>query len=135
MFVLYSSDLSVGSTFIRFINMLMNDTTFLLDESLDCLKSIHDTQDAMTDETSWLDQPQELRDTRQRQLESDERKCRSYLTLAMATLDMMHYLSQSLPDPFCRPELIDRLAVMLNFNLTQLCGPKCRDLKVKMHPL
>lgn len=28
-------------------------------------------------------------------------------------------------------ELIDRLAAMLNFNLRQLCGPKCKNLKVK----
>ena len=27
-------------------------------------------------------------------------------------------------------ELRDRLAAMLNYNLTQLCGPKCRNLKV-----
>lgn len=27
-------------------------------------------------------------------------------------------------------ELIDRIAAMLNFNLQQLCGPKCRNLKV-----
>ena len=28
-------------------------------------------------------------------------------------------------EPFLRPELADRLAAMLNFNLQQLCGPKC----------
>ena len=28
-------------------------------------------------------------------------------------------------------ELGDRLTAMLNFNLEQLCGPKCRELKVK----
>lgn len=27
-------------------------------------------------------------------------------------------------------ELADRLAAMLNFNLQQLCGPKCKILKV-----
>lgn len=27
--------------------------------------------------------------------------------------------------------MIDRLAAMLNFNLRQLCGPKCKNLKVK----
>lgn len=27
--------------------------------------------------------------------------------------------------------LADRLAAMLNFNLQQLCGPKCKNLKVK----
>ena len=28
-------------------------------------------------------------------------------------------------------ELADRLAAMLNFNLQQLCGPKCSSLKVR----
>ena len=28
-------------------------------------------------------------------------------------------------------ELSDRLAAMLNFNLQQLCGPKCKNLKVQ----
>jgi hypothetical protein len=28
-------------------------------------------------------------------------------------------------------ELADRLTAMLNFNLQQLCGPKCKNLKVK----
>lgn len=32
---------------------------------------------------------------------------------------------------FFTQELGPRLAAMLNFNLQQLCGPKCRDLKVE----
>ena len=44
--------------FIRFVNMLINDTTFLLDESLDALKAIHDTQEAMKDTDTWQSQPQ-----------------------------------------------------------------------------
>lgn len=31
----------------------------------------------------------------------------------------------------CFQELGPRLAAMLNYNLQQLCGPKCRDLKVE----
>lgn len=30
-----------------------------------------------------------------------------------------------------RSEIVDRLSSMLNFNLQQLCGPKCNDLKVR----
>lgn len=30
-----------------------------------------------------------------------------------------------------RDEIVDRLSSMLNFNLQQLCGPKCNDLKVR----
>ncbi len=38
--------------------MLINDTTFLLDESLDALKAIHDTQEAMKNKEEWEAQPQ-----------------------------------------------------------------------------
>ena len=34
-------------------------------------------------------------------------------------------------EPFLRPELADRLAAMLNHNLKQLCGNKCKNLKVR----
>ena len=36
-----------GKQFVKFINMLMNDTTFLLDESMDALKRIHEVQEEM----------------------------------------------------------------------------------------
>lgn len=38
--------------------MLVNDTVFLLDEALDSLKAIHDTQEAMADVEQWGQQPQ-----------------------------------------------------------------------------
>ena len=38
-----------GTTqFVKFINMLMNDTTFLLDESMDALKRIHEVQEEVS---------------------------------------------------------------------------------------
>ncbi|XP_020608937.1 ubiquitin conjugation factor E4 B-like [Orbicella faveolata] len=110
--------------------MLINDTTFLLDESLDSLKSINETQQLMANIAEWESLPRDMRTSRLRQLATDERQCRSYLTLASETLDMMLYLTKHVQGPFLRPELIDRLAAMLNFNLQQLCGPKCRNLKV-----
>ena len=68
---------------------------------------------------------------RQRTLSQDERQCRSYLTLATETVEMFNYLTKSIKEPFFKPEIVDRLATMLNFNLQQLCGPKCKDLKVE----
>ena len=62
--------------FIKFINMMMNDTTFLLDESLDALKRIHDVQDDMGDPAKWSAQSQEQQTSRARQLSQDERQCR-----------------------------------------------------------
>lgn len=80
----------------------------------------------MSEPATWSQQPQEQQQTRQRQLVQDERQCRSYLTLAKETVDMFHYLTVDIKEPFLRPELVGRLATMLNFNLQQLCGPKCK---------
>lgn len=120
-----------GKEFIKFVNMLMNDTTFLLDESMENLKRIHETQALMMREEEWKQLSQEEQTSRQRQLTQDERQCRSYLTLARETVDMFHYLTIDIKEPFLRPELVDRLTSMLNYNLRQLCGPKCSNLKVR----
>ncbi|XP_037773342.1 ubiquitin conjugation factor E4 B-like [Penaeus monodon] len=69
-----------GKEFVKFVNLLMNDTTFLLDESLDALKRIHEVQEEM-ERGTWSQQTREQQQTRQRLLATDERQCRSYLTL------------------------------------------------------
>ncbi|KAJ8712456.1 hypothetical protein PYW07_005298 [Mythimna separata] len=113
-----------GRQFVKFINMLMNDTTFLLDECLTYLKRIHEAQEGAASGAG-------SGEARARALAQDERQCRSYLTLARETVDMLEYLTVEIKEPFLRAELVDRLASMLNFNLQQLCGPKCKNLKVR----
>ncbi|XP_066922247.1 LOW QUALITY PROTEIN: ubiquitin conjugation factor E4 B-like [Clytia hemisphaerica] len=120
-----------GDHFTRFINMLINDTTFLLDESVDTLKNIRDTQELMANTTEWEKLPREGRTSRQRQLATDERQCKSYLTLASETVDMLHYLTLEIKEPFLQEKLAERLSVMLNYNVKQFTGEKYRDLKVK----
>lgn len=120
-----------GKQFVKFINMLMNDTTFLLDESLESLKRIHEVQELMSDTSAWSALSQEQQQSRTRQLTADERQARSYLTLAKETVAMFHYLTVDIKEPFLRPELVGRLCAMLNFNLQQLCGPKCKNLRVR----
>lgn len=44
---------SCGKQFVRYINMLINDTTFLLDESLESLKRIHEVQEEMRNKEQW----------------------------------------------------------------------------------
>merc|ERR1719431_2562124 len=70
------SESNNGKNFIKFINMMMNDTTFLLDESLDALKRIHEVQLVMADPVKWAAQNQEQQPSRARQLSQDERQCR-----------------------------------------------------------
>lgn len=44
---------SSGKQFVRYINMLINDTTFLLDESLESLKRIHEVQEEVKNKEQW----------------------------------------------------------------------------------
>lgn len=83
------------------------------------------------DTEAWQELGTEAQHTRLRQLSQDERQCRSYLTLAKETVDLFHHLTIDIKEPFLRPELIDRLCSMLNFNMKQLFGEKCNTLKVR----
>uniref|UniRef100_A0A8C6UYW6 Ubiquitin conjugation factor E4 B n=1 Tax=Neogobius melanostomus TaxID=47308 RepID=A0A8C6UYW6_9GOBI len=127
----FMEEFNSGKQFVRYINMLINDTTFLLDESLESLKRIHEVQEEMKNKEQWEQLPRDQQQSRQSQLTQDERVSRSYLALATETVEMFHILTKQVQKPFLRPELGPRLAAMLNFNLQQLCGPKCRDLKVE----
>ena len=46
---------------------------------------------------------QEQQQAKQKQLTQEERQCRSYLTLAAETVDMFHYLTDKICDPFLTP--------------------------------
>ncbi|KAL1227970.1 Ubiquitin conjugation factor [Trichinella spiralis] len=119
------------SNFIRFVNMLINDTTFLLDESLEGLKRLNEAQRIMDDVTQWNMVQEEERERILSQMQQDERVVRSSLQLAHVIVDMFDFMTEDIKEPFLSAELGDRLAAMLNFNLAQLCGPKCRHLRVK----
>ncbi|KAI8332411.1 ubiquitin elongating factor core-domain-containing protein [Chlamydoabsidia padenii] len=117
--------------FTRFINMLMSDITYLMDESLSKLTEIHQTQSEMENESSWQAQAPETRQEREGNLRSLERQAQSYVALGNETIHMLRYMSAEVVEPFMVNEIVDRLAAMLDYNLSQLVGPKCTDLKVK----
>lgn len=116
--------------FVRFINMLMNDTTFLLDEAISSLKTIHEIQEEKKSEP-WKTKTDELKQQTEKKLLQEERQVTSYLTLATRTLETFHCLTKSIKKPFLKPEIADRLTAMLNINLKQLCGERARELKVE----
>ncbi|KAI8381300.1 ubiquitin elongating factor core-domain-containing protein [Radiomyces spectabilis] len=117
--------------FTRFVNMLMSDVTYLLDESLSKLSEIHQIQTEMDDAAAWAAQPQQQRQEREGTLVSLERQAQSYVALGNETVRMLKYLTSEVVMPFLVNEIVDRLAAMLDYNLSQLVGPKCTELKVK----
>ena len=116
--------------FVKFINLLMNDTTYLLDEGLGKLVEIRVLQNEM-ESSAWMSLADTEKTEKEKKLKDLERGAQSCIQLANESVGMLRFLTSYIIDPFLRPEIIDRLAAMLNFNLVLLVGPKCTDLKVR----
>ncbi|KNE56197.1 hypothetical protein AMAG_02031 [Allomyces macrogynus ATCC 38327] len=123
-------DMSRHDVFVRFVNMMMNDLRYLLDEALTKLAEIHVLQDEL-EAPDFAQRPVQEQQEKRQSLAAAERQATSYMSLGNQTLDTFSYISKEIPDPFLTPEIIDRLAAMLDFNLAALVGPKCTELKVR----
>jgi ubiquitin conjugation factor E4 B len=118
---------------VQFVNLLLNDVTYLLDEGLSKLIDINRLQKELesTPLTDASTQPPPDRREREQNLASTERQATSYISLANETVSLLNKFTAFVPDAFVYPEVVDRLARMLNFNQAFLTGEKCKNLKVR----
>ncbi|KAK6535110.1 hypothetical protein TWF694_001597 [Orbilia ellipsospora] len=116
--------------FVRFVALLLNDVTFLLDESLSKLSEIHRLQNGLENPTEPVPDTR-ARTEQERLLLSNEHHATTYVSLANETVLMVKMFTAAVPDAFVSPELVHRLAGMLDYNLVALVGPKCSNLRVK----
>ncbi|KAI0661957.1 ubiquitin conjugation factor E4 [Cubamyces menziesii] len=116
--------------FVRFINLMINDVTYLLDESLSDLAKIHEIQTEMKDRATFDAQPAQYRRERESALRQLERYASIYVQLGGNTVDLLKLFTGETKAPFMVPEIVDRLAAMLDYNLDALVGPRCQDLRV-----
>jgi len=110
---------------------MINDVTYLMDESLSELTQIHNIQVEMEDKATWESKSAEHRREREGTLRSLERHASSYTTLGRSTVELLKLFTAETKEPFMMPEIVDRLAAMLDYNLLALVGPKCQELKVQ----
>ena len=110
---------------------MINDVTYLMDESLSELTQIHNIQVEMDDKSAWETKPLEYRREREGTLRQLERHASGYTTLGRSTVELLRIFTAETKAPFMMPEIVDRLAAMLDYNLQALVGPKCQDLKVR----
>ncbi|KAI5926032.1 ubiquitin elongating factor core [Camillea tinctor] len=113
--------------FVQFVNLLLNDATYLLDEALTKLVKIHDYQKQLQDPALSHEEKEKVRTD----LEQAEHQCQSWMQLVNETMGMMNLFTETLRDAFTMPEIVTRLAGMLNYNLESLVGPKRGQLKVE----
>lgn len=117
--------------FIRFVNLMINDVTYLMDESLSELTQIHNIQTEMRDQTAWNARPQQYRREREGTLRGLERHASGYTTLGRSTVGLLKDFTAETKGPFMMPEIVEKLAAMLDYNLDALVGPKCGELRVQ----
>ena len=114
--------------FVRFVNLLLNDVTFVLDESLSAFVQIHGLQKELREAES-LDPA--ARTEKEEALAAAQGKAKSYMQLTNETVDMLKLFTDALAESFTMPEIVQRLADMLDYNLDAMVGPKSGDLKVE----
>ncbi|EPY51744.1 ubiquitin-protein ligase E4 [Schizosaccharomyces cryophilus OY26] len=116
--------------FVKFVALMLNDATYLLDEALLKLKDIHNLQERVNEAINTGESNQNVQESQQN-LVATERQASVYCQLGNETIMMLRLFTSSIPKAFCALEIVERLAAMLNYNLQALCGPRCRNLKVR----
>ena len=115
--------------FVRFVNLLLNDVTFVLDESLSAFRKIHEI-------TTELDKHggdmEEARKTEKEEALAQARSmAKSYMSLTNETVEMLKLFTKALSESFTKSEIVQRLADMLDYNLDAMVGPKRTELQIK----
>lgn len=115
--------------FVRFVNMIINDSTYCVDGAMTELTKINEIEMRMAS-SEWVDVREADRATQRRDLAQRTRLVRHHLQNVKSVVGMLVFLTSEIVSPFMRSGLADRLAVMLNDWLHHLVGPPSRALKV-----
>lgn len=114
---------------LRFLNALINDSTFLLDEGLSHVQRVAAIE-KLKSGTEWQKLSQEERTAKISELGLETRMGRTMNRLAERTIHTLVTISHQTPEILTIPAQIDSLAGMLNCFLDQLTGSKNRTLNV-----
>uniref|UniRef100_A0A1D2ADH7 RING-type E3 ubiquitin transferase n=2 Tax=Auxenochlorella protothecoides TaxID=3075 RepID=A0A1D2ADH7_AUXPR len=120
--------------YVRFINMMINDSQFLLQEALETLPKVQEVERAMEDEAAWAALPDAERTEREEQLRTDRGRLKSDFYLASVCIQTMQYTAadEAVGSLYFDLQVRDRQARILNFFLKYLTLPsERRKLKLR----
>ncbi|KAK8586823.1 hypothetical protein V6N13_085843 [Hibiscus sabdariffa] len=117
--------------YLNFLNFLINDSIYLLDESLNKILELKELEAEMSNTAEWERRPAQERQERTRLFHSQENIIRIDMKLANEDVSMLAFTSEQITAPFLLPEMVERVANMLNYFLLQLVGPQRKSLTLK----
>ncbi|KAL2833417.1 ubiquitin elongating factor core-domain-containing protein [Aspergillus cavernicola] len=115
--------------FVQYVNLLLNDVTYVLDESFGSFKTIYNTQLELRTEGPSMDPT--LRQENEERLSQAQRNAKSYMQLTNETVSMLKLFTDALAESFTMPEIVQRLADMLDYNLDAMVGTRSSNLRVE----
>ncbi|KAF2367829.1 Ubiquitin conjugation factor E4 core [Trinorchestia longiramus] len=117
---------------LRFVNLLINDNIFLLDEGLTYMMQLREMT-LQKDGGEWESLPRPARQEKEQMLLQTGMMARFHNVLARRTSATLLMLTEEhqVALLLCHRTMVERVAHMLNFFLDQLVGPKQRQLKVR----
>jgi len=115
--------------FVQFVNMIVNDVTFVLDESLTSFTKIHDLSEELNS-AAFSALTEDERKEKQELLEDQKGKAKSYMGLTREAMETLILFTEALPVAFSMPEVVQRLADMLDYNLDIMVGDRRKSLRV-----
>ncbi|KAK8783692.1 hypothetical protein V5799_009944 [Amblyomma americanum] len=113
---------STPPLFLRFINLLINDAIFLLDEALSYMSRLRELQQP---------QPGQQQQGAEANLQHLGMLAHFHNVMGTETIRTLARLTAEVSSIFCHPTMVDRIATMLNYFLLHLVGPQKKNLKVK----
>uniref|UniRef100_A0A8C6CFG3 Ubiquitin conjugation factor E4 n=1 Tax=Monodon monoceros TaxID=40151 RepID=A0A8C6CFG3_MONMO len=116
--------------FLRFLNLLMNDAIFLLDEAIQYLSKIK-IQQIEKDRGEWDSLTPDARREKEAGLQMFGQLARFHNIMSNETIGTLAFLTSEIKSLFVHPFLAERIISMLNYFLQHLVGPKMGALKVK----
>jgi ubiquitin conjugation factor E4 B len=119
--------------FVQFVNMIVNDVTFVLDESLTAFTKIHDLTVEMKS-PAFAALNEEQRKEKEELLEDQKSKAKSYMGLMNESMETLIMFTETLPDAFTMPEIVQRLADMLDYNLNIMVDERQRKNLIVENP-
>jgi ubiquitin conjugation factor E4 B len=115
--------------FVRFVNLLLNDVTYVLDEVFGSFTKIHELQEELK-AAGAEKMEQTERQQKEEALTEQQGRAKSYMGLTKETVAMLKLFTDALAVAFTMPEIVQRLADMLDYNLDSMVGPRQSNLKV-----
>lgn len=123
-------DAVIPPLFLRFVNLLMNDAVFLLDESLSNMAQIRTMQTAR-ENGEWDNLPAEERTQNLGYINHLGMIARFDNILGRETIHTLELLTSEISIVFTHSTMVNRVAAMLNYFLYNLVGPNKKNFKVK----